>query len=179
MRGTHSLLAILLLCTAGTAHARNSRMGLLANRMGLALGNVSSLSAAPATVTFYATNPNSGAVAGSSQATISWQVVSGSHLQGWSLSVQAASASFMNCSQIPASAVQVSCSAAPVSGGNGSGTCGGPAPLSTTLQQVAGGAEGDNTNTYTVYLTFTLAESWRYVANSSCTLSLTYSVNAQ
>jgi hypothetical protein len=29
-----------------------------------------------------------------------------------------------------------------------------------------------------VTLNFTLAESWRYVANSACSLTLTYSVNA-
>jgi hypothetical protein len=39
--------------------------------------------------------------------------------------------------------------------------------------------EGDGTNMYTTTLTFTLAESWRYMANPSCSLNLTYSVNAQ
>ena len=52
-------------------------------------------------------------------------------------------------------------------------------PALHTPQQIAAGAEGDGTNSYTVTTNFTLAESWRYVANSSCTITLTYSVNAQ
>ena len=77
------------------------------------------------------------------------------------------------------SAVTVSCSGATAGGSGGSGTCGSSFPLSTSLQPIAGGVEGDGTNMYTTTLTFTLAESWRYMANPSCSLNLTYSVNAQ
>jgi hypothetical protein len=35
------------------------------------------------------------------------------------------------------------------------------------------------TGSYSVSINYTLAESWRYVADSSCTITLTYSVNAQ
>jgi hypothetical protein len=38
--------------------------------------------------------------------------------------------------------------------------------------------EGDGTNLYSVLINFTLAESWRYPAKSSCTITITYSVNA-
>jgi hypothetical protein len=52
-------------------------------------------------------------------------------------------------------------------------------PLSTSAQQVASGNEASGSNkAYSVTLNFTLADSWSYIANSSCTLSLTYTVNA-
>ena len=44
---------------------------------------------------------------------------------------------------------------------------------------VAGGAQADQTGNYSVSINFALAESWRYVASSSCTINLTYLVNAQ
>jgi hypothetical protein len=106
-------------------------------------------------------------------------VLSGSHTLNWTISLKAAASTFSGCSTIPISAVQVSCSVASVSGGGGNGGCSGSLPLSTTLQQVAGGAEGDGTNSYSVTINFTLAESWRYLVNSSCTMTITYSVNAQ
>jgi hypothetical protein len=154
-------------------------MGPAASRLGIALSTVGVVTVSPSNISFTASNPDGGAVSASSPATLSWQVLSGSHLQTWNVSLQASSSTFSNCPTIPVSAVQVRCSTASVSGGGGSGSCGGSFPLSTTLQQAAGGVQGDNTNTYTVYLTFTLAESWRYTANSSCSLSITYSVTAQ
>jgi hypothetical protein len=57
-------------------------------------------------------------------------------------------------------------------------SCGGSFPLSTTGQKIASGAEGYVVNSYAISLTFTLAESRRYVANSSCAMTLIYSVNA-
>jgi hypothetical protein len=72
----------------------------------------------------------------------------------------------------------VTCNTAMVSGAGGTGTCSGSLPLSTSPQQIAGGAEGDGTNSYSVSVSFTLAESWRYVPDSACALTLTYSVNA-
>jgi hypothetical protein len=105
-------------------------------------------------------------------------VLSGSHLQNWSLSVQAGSNTFVGCPTIPISAIHVNCGTTYVSGGSGTGACNGSFPLSTSAQQVAGGAEGDGTQSYSVSVNFTLAESWRYVANSGCTITLTYSVNA-
>src|SRR5690242_10001271 len=101
MSRTYCLIALILACTPGAAHARNSRVGFLpVHRLGFALGTVSTLSAVPSTITFYATNPLSGTVAGTSPATVSWQVLSGSHLQNWTLSLQAASSTFTSCPQI-------------------------------------------------------------------------------
>ena len=154
-------------------------MGASGSRLGLAFSTVGLISVSPGTITFTASNPDAGSVAGSAPATINWLVSAGSHLQSWSISLQAATSTFANCPTIPISAVQVRCSTASVSGGGGSGTCGGSFPLSTTLQQSAAGAQGDNSNSYTVLLNFTLAENWRYAVNSSCTLTITYSVTAQ
>jgi hypothetical protein len=147
-------------------------------RLHLALGTLGSLSASPGTISFQASNPELGLVSGSSPGSLAWIVLSGSHAQNWSVSVQAGSSSFVGCATIPISAIRVTCSVATVSGGAGTGACSSSFPLSTTPQQVAGGSEGTGTNSYSVSMNFTLAESWRYVANSACTITITYTVNA-
>ncbi len=158
----------------GSLHA-----GLLsAVRLNIAMGTLGSLSATPGTISFQASNPDAGMVSGSSPGSLTWMVLSGSHLQNWTLSVQAGSSSFAGCPTIPVAAIQVSCSSAHVSGGGGTGACSGSFPLSTTLQQTAAGVEGDGTNSYSISLNFTLAESWRYIADPSCTITITYTVNA-
>jgi hypothetical protein len=173
------LAATVLVCGTGTAHARITRVGSQpALRLGMAFGAISTLSATPSNISFRAASPEMGLVMGSSQATIFWQVLAGSHLQNWTLSLQSGSSVFAGCPWIPVSAVQVSCSVASVSSG-GTGQCGGSFALSTASQQIAGGTEADAVSSYSVALTFTLAESWRYVAGSSCSLNLTYAVNAQ
>lgn len=143
----------------------------------MAFATISSVSAAPETVSFQAANPAQGGVSGSSPGSLSWFVSSGSVLKNWTLSVQASSSNFSNCPTIPASAIQVSCGAA-TAGGGGTGACSSSFPLSTNPVQIAGGLQGNGTNPYSVSIHFTLAESWRYIANSSCTLSVTYFVNA-
>ena len=181
MRSRIFILAALLACGTELARVSNGRVGLFRPaRLKLALGTLSALSATPGTISFQANNPDGGTVSGSSPANLTWNVLSGSHLLNWTLSVQASSSSFAGCPAVPASAVQVSCGSASVSPSNagGTGSCGGSFPLSTSPQQLAGGAEGDDTGAYSVFLNFTLAESWRYVANPSCTINLTYSVNA-
>jgi len=151
----------------------------LTSRLGAAFGTVGSLLASPSSVSFLASNPDAGVVSGSSPASLSWSILSGSHTNNWTLSVQADTSSFTGCPYIPVSAVQVSCSSASVGGTGGTGSCGGSFALGTTAQQVAGGAEADGTNSYLVSASFTLAESWQYVANPSCSINLTYTVNAQ
>lgn len=174
------LILVGVLCSAqgvarvGVRHASLS----LASRLRVAFGTVGFVSALPASLSFQASNPDAGAVSGSSPSSLSFSVLSGSHANNWTLSVQADSSSFDGCPTIPVAAVQVSCGTTSV-GTGGTGTCSGSFPLSTSLQQVAGGAQADGTNTYTVSINFTLAESWRYVANPSCSTTLTYSVYAQ
>jgi hypothetical protein len=142
-------------------------------------GSVSNMSANPGSISFQANDPDAGGVSGNSDASVSWRAssfISGS----WNLTVQAASASFQGCGTVPASAVRVTCSNAGVSG-SGSGSCSGSFALSTSPQNVATGSEGTlNLNaTYSVNLTFTLTDSWKYQAQLSpqCSLSLTYTAN--
>ncbi|MFN0102526.1 MAG: hypothetical protein ACKV2U_10605 [Bryobacteraceae bacterium] len=173
------LSSVVLVGAACPAVAEGIRGGrcMLAT-IGLAPGTVNSLTAAPGTISFTAASPESGAVSGSSAATLNWSVLSGSHFQTWTVSVQAAASSFTGCATVPVTAVSVACASAAVGGGAGTGSCGGAFALSTVAQQVAGGAEGDGNQAYSVQINYTLAESWRYVANASCTLTLTYTVNA-
>ena len=179
MRSRIWVLAALLACAMGLSSVCEGRAALFRPaRLNLALGTVASLSATPGTISFQATNPDSGQVSGSSPGTLSWTVRGGSALQNWTLSVQSVSSSFTGCPTIPVAAVRVSCGSASVSGGQGTGACSTAFPLSTSAQQIAGGAEGNGNRAYSVSINFTLAESWRYVANPACTIILTYFVNA-
>lgn len=168
-------LAVMVVPAAAEG-SRGGRCGPV--RQYFVMGTISSLLATPGSISFSASNPNSATVAGSSAASLSWLVVGGSHLQTWSVSVQAGGSYFSGCSTVPVSAVSVGCASASVGGGGGTGSCSGPFTLTTAAQQVAGGAEGDGLQSYFVLINYTLAESWRYVANASCTLTLTYTVNA-
>jgi len=172
------ILAAVLASGTGLARVSSRHAGLRPSSVRLALGTLGSVSASPGTISFQASNPDLGTVSGSSPASLNWMVLGGSHLQNWTLSVQAGSSSFSGCPTIPISSVRVNCGAASVSGGNGTGACSGSFPLSTTAHQIAGGAEGDGTNSYSVSINFTLAESWRYVANPACTLTITYTADA-
>ena len=136
------------------------------------------LSVSPATVSFSAVNPGTTpVVAGSAATTASWTALGSGN--NWSLTVQAASTAFSNCSTVPVSAVTVSCSSVSVTGLGGSGSCAGSFPLSTTPQVVASGSEGLVSLIYSVTISFTLSDSWKYIAETSpaCTLSLTYTAN--
>ena len=90
----------------------------------------------------------------------------------WTLNVQAAANTFTGCSTAPVAAVQAACA-----GASAGASCAGSAvPLSTSPQAIASGKQANGT--YSITINFTLAESWRYVANSACTIIITYSINA-
>ena len=168
-------LAGLLCPAAGTCFAGGRCM---APVPGLGLALVSALTVTPGVISFPPSAPDSGTVAASSGAALSWSVEGGSPLQTWNVSVQSDSETFAGCTNVPVSAVTVACASATVEGGGGTGACGASATLSTVARQVAGGAQGSGTQNYRVQLNYLLAESWRYVANPSCTLTVTYTVNA-
>jgi hypothetical protein len=137
---------------------------------------LSAISATPSTISFTSTDPDLLTVSGNSAATINWTTSNGSPSQTWTLTVQATSSSFASCSTVPASAVTATCTG--VTEGK-SGSCSAAFPLSTVAQQVASGKEDNATNApYTVTLNFTLTDSWSYIANPSCSLTLTYIVTA-
>lgn len=131
----------------------------------------------PATISFSATNPTTvPVVTGSATATATWSALSSGN--NWSLTLKAASSTFTNCSTVPVSAVTATCSSVSVSG-RGSGSCAGAFPLSTTAQVVASGSEGTYSQNYSATISFTLADNWKYIAETSpaCTISLTYTAN--
>jgi len=136
------------------------------------------VTASPATISFAATDPDLGPFTGSSSATVSWTTSGGAAGSTWTLKVQAAAATFASCATVPTSAVTAMCTG--VAGGTGGACTGGSGfALSTAGQQVASGKEATGIGkSYSVTINFTLADSWSYIAKSSCTLSLTYTVTA-
>jgi hypothetical protein len=134
-----------------------------------------SVSVTPATVTFAAADPDSPLVAGSAATTVYW-TVSGTLLRTWNLGLSSAASTFTNCPTVPVSAVTVTCTSASGGGGLSSASCSGSTPLSTSLTQVASGTQGYGSRNYSVTLTYTLTDQWKYIARTSppCTLSITY-----
>jgi hypothetical protein len=130
--------------------------------------------ASPSSISFSATNPDTPTVAGSATTTVSWNVANSAN-DAWKLQVSANSASFSNCpTAIPVSAVTITCTDG---FGGGPFNCGAPATLSTSKTTVASGtATGAGTTYFWVTLTYTLTDSWKYIAqtSSSCTLDITY-----
>jgi hypothetical protein len=137
--------------------------------------SVTNAAATPATITFRAINPDTTTlVPGSAAVSVTWQTP-GNLFGAWSLKVSAPS-TFGSCGTVPASAVTVTCGS--VTGGL-NGACGGATTLSPGGAQIASGTEGFITTTsYSVSLTFTLQDSWKYVASSSCSLSVSYLITA-
>ena len=133
------------------------------------------ISIVPASVSFTATDPDSPIVAGSSTTTVSWNVA-GTLLQTWSLSLSSAATTFTNCPTVPISAVTVTCGSASADGLFGSATCSPASPLSNSPATVASGRNGVFTSHYSVTLTYTLTDQWKYIARTSpqCTLNITY-----
>lgn len=178
MKQVRSLLVILAGLSAPIIAEPISSRRCSLQGLGLSLGTISSLTANPSTISFTAANPNGGAVSGSASASISWRLLGGSHLRTWGTTVHASDTSFTGCPTVPVSAVTAACVSATVDGRFGTGSCGGSFALSTVATQLAGGLEGDGVQSYSVLVQYTLAESWRYVANPSCQLTLTYTVTA-
>ena len=156
---------------------QKARVVVPANRiLPMAGTTMSAVTASPGTISFTATDPDLSPFPGNSAATISWTTSGGSTGNTWNLKVSAAAASFTNCATVPRSAVIVTCGG--ITGGS-AGVCGGPLTLSGAAQQIASGKEASGTNkAYSVTLDFSLTDSWSYIAGSSCTISLTYTVTA-
>jgi predicted phage tail protein len=134
------------------------------------------LNVSPATIAFTATNPDSTpAVAGSASASLTWSSNAGKGGATWTLTVQGSASSFTNCPGVPLSAVTVSCVSASADGA-ATATCNPPFPLSTALAPAASGVIGASTKNYSVTINYTLADSWKYIAQTSpsCSLSLSY-----
>jgi hypothetical protein len=177
------ILAIGMACAQKTA--TNTRQPIPVSPLAAQGGftDVDHLLATPSSIPFTANDPG-GEIAGGSIATITWSVSQGKNGQTWTLSVGTTSSSFNGCTTVPASAISVKCVSASVSSG-GQSTAGCNLTSFTTLPsrlpglQVASGNEGNSaSHNYTVVLSYQLADSWRYIANT-CPLTVSYTVNAQ
>jgi hypothetical protein len=182
-------IAATLLFSAGLVGAqkaagrqvRSGRGGQSRDASAQPLATAGSLTATPSTITFAANNPGS-TVAGNSSATVKWPVTGG-FLGTWTLSVYANSSSFAGCATVPASAVSVQCNSATANSGFlSSASCSSSSfvtlPSTAPGLQVASGSEGFGSSSYTVVLNYELTDSWEYIANTSCPLIITYTVNA-
>jgi hypothetical protein len=129
----------------------------------------------PATISFSATDPDAPPVAGSATTTVYW-TVTGNLLRPWNLGLSSAATTFTNCPTVPISAVTVACTSASAGGGLSSATCSAASVLSTSRTVVASGTEGFGSRDYSVTLTYTLTDQWKYIARMSpqCTLTITY-----
>jgi hypothetical protein len=184
MRCRGCLLAVVMLAGAGVSEGQKPpRQPTPAIVAPLATA-IQNFIVSPGTVSFAASDPDSPSHTGSS--TVTWNLTGGSFFSNWTLRVASVGSWFgggsASCSTVPASAVTFRCASATFSGGTlPSATCSaGTFTLSTTYQTVASGREGSGTPSFTVTVSFTLLDSWSYVANLSppCTLSVSYSLNA-
>jgi len=137
------------------------------------------LQAAPATISFSATDPDLGGVGGSSAATLTFTLRGGANNRTWTVSVQAGSSTFAGCTTIPAAAVTATCTSVNVSN-LGTGACAAGSSLSTGAVTLASGSEGTGTDAFTISVKFVLNDSWRFIAQTSptCPLTLNYALNA-
>jgi len=136
------------------------------------------LNVSPATITFQAMDPDVSPDAGSSAATVSW-THNGTNGSTWNLTVRSAAATMTNCPTVAASSITVTCTSARVTGTGGTAACSGAFALSTTNTVVASGKQPNPSSTFTVTITYSLADNWKRIAQMSpaCSLSLTYIAN--
>lgn len=114
-------------------------------------------------------------------ATVKWGMA-GNVKGTWSVALQAISSTLTNCPAIPASAVTVQCTSfTPGAGVQGSCTSG-SFTLSTASQTIASGpgeGNGGAGSQSVINLSFSFTDNWKYIASPSCSVQLTYTVNAQ
>ena len=147
---------------------------------GLAFAVMGSVTVSPPTITFSSPDPDTTPVNGSATATVAWRMTGGPN-KTWSLALNATSASFAGCPSVPVSAVQFSCQSV-TPGDRGDGNCaGGTFTLSTTPSApiASGGKQGGGQSHFVVVIGFTFTDAWKYPANSSCTLTLTYTASGE
>ena len=140
-------------------------------------------STSPAAIRFTANNPG-GTIAGSATALLDMNVPNQNH-NPWTITVQAA-ASTMNCgtaTAVPVSAIRVTCSGAYHPGSHqGSAACSGAFALSSgSAQTIVSGTLSTTNGDYGATVTFTLNDSWNYIATTgqSCSVNINYVATAQ
>ena len=95
-------------------------------------------------------------------------------VNAWSLKARA---TLSNCGNFDSSALTVRCvSAEPTSEGV---RCGGPAALTQTFQEIAGGGVAQPNKRYSVVAAYELRDSWKYHALNGCSINITYQATSQ
>jgi len=95
-------------------------------------------------------------------------------VNSWSLKARAV---LSGCGNFKASALTVRCvSAGPAPEGV---RCGGPAALSETFQEIAGGGVAQPNKRYSVVAAYELRDSWQYHALNGCSINITYQASSQ
>ncbi len=143
---------------------------------GLAQGAVPGFSGTLGGLTITSSDPDGAPTITGSPVTVTFWILLGAATRNWRLLINANSSSLVGCTRVPASAIRVSCRSA---SGNGV-TCGGTYSLSTTPLEIASGNEPPLWGTVTVTLAYSFVDGWRYPASAgqSCSLGLTYTVDA-
>lgn len=137
--------------------------------------SITSFTASPSSISFTANNPNAATVAIGATNTIAWTATQCINNLTWKITVKASTSSLTNCSTVPISAaIAATCSSSVNLGGTA--TCHTPLTLTTSEQTLVDGLEGSGTCSGTTSVTYTLNESWRYIAASSptCSTTITY-----
>lgn len=145
--------------------------------------SIFSLTVSPSSINFSATDPDLGVVTGSSTSAVQFYLIGSTAGATWTLGIATGGSTFTGCTTIPASAVKATCSGASVSnfsGTAGTAVCSAARTLSTTTGTVLSGKEGSGIDGYNATITFTLTDSWKYIAKTSptCPITLTYTLNA-
>jgi hypothetical protein len=145
-----------------------------------AVNLISSLTVSTGTLSITATSPDSGPFSITGGAT--WNVLINIFGDAWTLNLQATSASFASCSNVPLSAVRVTCTSITDSGLTGvTHSCAPAFNLSTSNQLLASGTDPavGILASHTVNLQFTFTDSWKYPgSSSSCNVNLNYTLIA-
>jgi hypothetical protein len=133
----------------------------------------------PTSLSFTAADPDAGGVPAASS-TAQWRTRLASPARTWTLSVQALSPTLQNCSNIPVSALRLTCTSAFINDPKGSAACvAGAVPLSTTPRALASGQQGTGNDTTTITFSAFFTDSWKYSAAQApaCTVNLTYTID--
>jgi hypothetical protein len=133
----------------------------------------------PLTINFSSSDPDAAPANGSSAASIHWTLNNSNKNGNWSLTVQSATPTLAGCPAVPVSAVQFQCTSVTRANGGDGNCASGSLVLSTSPQTVASGGKEGTTGATGVTLTFTFTDAWKYPASPSCSIQLTYTVNAQ
>ena len=144
---------------------------------------VSAINTSSGTVTITSSDPDA---APSTSTSVSWSIIASLGGYSWNLKLQPAASTFTSCSNVPISAVKITCASIVDTAllGGSSKSCNSNFNLSAASQTLASGTDPAVGLLFqrTVNFTVGFTDSWQYQATSSsspCTITLNYSLTAQ